>query len=271
LPGLPGSQAFMATYENALASTTQGAGKPKGGPKSLSALFANYYACPGFKNLSPNSQRLYRQALKPIEAAHGHRGVVDLPDDKAHKIIAEIGETRPAMANLTRSVLRRAFAHAIKPLKWRYTNPFSEIESYKVGSHDTWTDADFAAYRARWPLGSRERIAFDLLYYTAQRIGDVSKMRRADIKPQGIYVKQEKTETELHIPMHPGLKRSLNAYGIHGQHLIARLDGKKLLRSRKQAYPRPACRTASARACCANSPRAERARRRSRRCPATRR
>jgi hypothetical protein len=145
LPGLPGSQAFMSAYQDALTSTTEGAGKPKGGPKSVSALFASYYCSPGFQRLAPSSQRLYRQALKPIETAHGHRGVVDLPDDKAHKIIEEIGATRPGMANLTRSVLRRAFAHAVKPLKWRYTNPFAEIESYKVGTHHTWTDADFAA------------------------------------------------------------------------------------------------------------------------------
>ncbi len=77
-------------------------------------------------------------------------------------------------------------------------------------------------------LADKTGRAFDLLYYTAQRIGDVAKMRRADIGEKGLYVKQQKTGVELTIPIHPGLRRSLNAHGIHGQHLVARLDGKRL-------------------------------------------
>jgi integrase len=226
LPNVPGSAEFMAAYQAAL-GRQQVPGAPNGGSRSLSALFASYYASPTFKNLSPSSQRTYRQVLKPIEARDGHRGVSDLPDDKARKIIEEIGATNPGMANLTRSVLRSVMKHAIK-LKWRHSNPFSGIEAYKIGSHRTWTDSEIAAYVHRWPLGSRERIAFDLLYYTAQRIGDVAKMRRDHITGDELFVKQQKTGTELRIRVHPALRRSLNAYGIRGQHLVGRIDGKAI-------------------------------------------
>jgi hypothetical protein len=37
-----------------------------------------------------------------------------------------------------------------------------------------------------------------------------------------LYVKQVKTGVELHIPVHPALKRSLDAYGIKGQSLVGR-------------------------------------------------
>jgi len=123
--------------------------------------------------------------------------------------------------------MRNLFKRAIE-LRWRHTNPFIGIKAYKVGTHHTWTDKEISAYTNRWPIGTRERVAFDLLYYTAQRIGDVAKMRRADITGDELYVKQQKTGSELRIRVHPALRRSLNAYGIKGQHLVGRLDGKPL-------------------------------------------
>jgi integrase len=225
LPGLPGGNAFMGAYHAALGAKE--VKTPKGGEKSLSALIGRYYGSADFKNLSPGSQGTYRKILRNIEAKDGHRGASDLPDDKARKIIEEIGETRPALANLTRACLRALFNYAVS-LKWRHTNPFLGLKAYKMGSHHTWTDEEIAAYIAYWPVGSRERTIFDLYYYTAQRTVDVAKMRRSHIGKDGrLYVKQVKTGVELWIPMHPALKRSLNAYGIKGPTLVGRIDGKQ--------------------------------------------
>lgn len=227
LPGLPGSKAFMEAYQAALGPQPQ-AKVSRAGPRSLSALIANFYGSAGFKNLSESSQKTYRHVLKHIEAKDGHRGVADMPSDKAAKIIEEIANReKPAMANLTRSVMRKVMAHAVK-MHWRTTNPFAGLESYKVGKHHTWTDAEIAAYETRWPLGSRERVAFDLLFYTAQRVGDVAKMKRSDIVDGRIHVVQEKTGVEVQIRIHPNLQKSLNAYGIRGQHLVGRKDGKRI-------------------------------------------
>jgi hypothetical protein len=77
-------------------------------------------------------------------------------------MVEEIGATRPGMANLTVKAMRRLFAYAIKK-ELRNDNPFVGIESYKLGTHHTWTDAEIAKYEAVWPIGTRERLAFDLL------------------------------------------------------------------------------------------------------------
>lgn len=228
LPGLPGSKAFMEAYQSALATPEQKVSRA--GPRSLSALIASFLKSAGFQNLSDSSKDTYRLVLKHIEAKDGHRGVADLPHEKAAKIIQEIGAERPAMANLTRAVMRKVMVHAIR-MGWRSTNPFVGIETYKVGTHHTWTDAELAAYEARWKLGTRERLAFDLLWYTAQRVGDVSKMKRSDIVDGRIHVKQEKTGAKLKIPVHPNLQKSINAYGIKGQHLVGRIDGKPIGRA----------------------------------------
>jgi integrase len=134
-----------------------------------------------------------------------------------------------------------------------------------LGHTTTGTDQEIAAYVAHWPLGTRERMAFDLLYYTAQRIGDVARMRRDNINGDDPYVKQQKTGAELRIPVHPALRRSLNAYGIRGQHLVGRIDGKPIsadtlrtlfMEAARLGFRQNACRMASARPCCARWPRA---------------
>jgi integrase len=226
LPGLPGSPEFMAAYQAAVSGKTPPA-RSTLRPGSLAALVADFYRSPVFANLKASSQATYRFVLNKIVDKDGHRGAADLPDEKARKIIEEIGAKRPGMANLTRAVLRQVFAYGVKT-KWRKDNPFAGIESYKLGSHHTWIEDELAAYEKRWPMGTRERLAFDLLLYTGQRIGDVVRMRRQDIKNGAITLVQEKTDVGLTIPIHPVLARSLKAYPARGMYLIGRIDGRPI-------------------------------------------
>lgn len=142
-------------------------------------------------------------------------------------IIEEIGATRPGVANLTLKAMRRLFAYAIKR-EMRDDNPFVGVESYKLGTHHTWTDAEIAAYEAVWQIGSRERLAFDLLLYTGQRVGDVAAMRRSDIRNGAIHVTPEKTGDELVIPVHPNLLRSMKACPTKGLTLIGQANGRPI-------------------------------------------
>jgi integrase len=157
--------------------------------------------------------------LEKFAAEDGHRLVRDMPRRVAVSIIEEIGEKTPGMANLSTAVLRRLFAYAIKK-ELRNDNPFAGIEPYKLGSHHTWTEAEIGKYRETWPIGTRERLAFDLLLYTGQRVGDVAGMRHADIRDNAIHIVTEKTEAELSLPIHPDLRASIDACPSHGPMLI---------------------------------------------------
>ncbi len=149
----------------------------------------------------------------------------------AMNIIEEIGATRPGMANLTLKAMRRLFAYALKK-EMRDDNPFVGIESYKLGTHHTWTDAEIAAYEAVWPIETRERLAFDLLLYTGQRVGDVAAMRRSDIRNGAIHLTPEKTGDDLVvpqvIPLHPNLLRSMKACPAKGLTLIGQANGRPI-------------------------------------------
>jgi hypothetical protein len=44
--------------------------------------------------------------------------------------------------------------------------------SRKSGGWIPWSEADMAAYRERWPLGTEARLMLDILTYTMLRLGD---------------------------------------------------------------------------------------------------
>jgi integrase len=223
----------MAAYQAALALVAP----PPPSPRhviagSLAYVAAGFFRSADFANLSPSSQRTYRTALKPILAAHGHRLVRDLPKAAARTIIEQIGATRPGMANLTRAALSKVMAYAIAT-DVREDNPFVGLTRYRLGTFHTWTDQEIAVFEQRWPLGTRERLAFSLLLYTGQRGGDVCRMVRSDIVGGRIRVVQDKarkgTTDELMIPIHPALARALKAGPVVGMHhLITDSRGKPL-------------------------------------------
>jgi integrase len=158
--------------------------------------------------------------------------VRDLPKAAARNVVETIGATRPGMANLTRAALSKVMAYAIAT-GVRADNPFSGLERYRLGTYHTWTDAELAQFERRWPLGTRERLAFALLLYTGQRGGDVVKMVRNDIVDGHIRVSQDKTRkgttNELMIPIHPALARALKAGPVVGmQHIITDIRGRPL-------------------------------------------
>src|ERR1700738_2401874 len=88
LPGLPGSIEFMDAYQAALASVAPPPPSSKHVIRgSLAEIAGAYFRSAPFANLSQSSQRLYRVALKPVLAAHGHRLVRDLPKAAARNVI----------------------------------------------------------------------------------------------------------------------------------------------------------------------------------------
>jgi enterobacteria phage integrase len=226
LPGTPGSPSFMAAYEAALAAERMPTGrKHKDG--TVGDLVASFYRSAAFENLKPSSQRGYRRILDPFAERDGHRLVRDMPRRVAVSIIEEIGTTRPGAANLTLKVMRRLFSYAVKK-ELRPDNPFAGIETYKLGTHHTWTDAEIAAYEAVWHIGTRQRLAFDLLLYTGQRVGDVAAWHRSDVRGGEIHFVQEKTGTEMVIPLHPNLVESMKACPAKGLALFGQTNGRPI-------------------------------------------
>jgi len=212
LPGLPGSAEFMAGYQAAFAGENAlevGADRTRAG--TFSALIVAYYRSAEFKMLSAISQKTYRNIMEPFRREHGDKPVAAIEARHIRAMLDAKAET-PAAANNLRRILRMLLNFAVER-NWRRDNPTLTVRklNFRTTGFHSWTESEIAAFEAKYPIGSRERLAFALLLYTAQRRSDVVTMGRQHIRSGSIQVKQQKTGTRLSIPIHAELQRALNA------------------------------------------------------------
>jgi integrase len=212
LPGKPGSPEFMAAYHCAVEHakpTEKKAGAPAAG--SINAAAISWYSSPAFTRLKPTTQIVYRRILDRFREEFGNRPIALLQPEHVTAILEKRADT-PAAANHLLRMLRLMMKHAISKKMIR-TDPTRDIERMKLrnpGFH-TWTDAEIEQFEACWPIGTKPRLAFELLLYTAQRRSDVVRMGRQHLRPGGlIWVKQQKTGAELEIPIHPLLQQAID-------------------------------------------------------------
>ena len=74
-----------------------------------------------------------------------------------------------------------------------------------------WTQEDIAAYETRWPIGTKERVWFDVLIYTGLRRGDAVKLGRQHVRKGIATLKTEKTGTIVNLPIISVLANTLAA------------------------------------------------------------
>jgi integrase len=244
LPGPIGSPEFLEAYQAFIGGKPAPVAKGEARPGTFGHLIASYYHTVEFSNLKPSSKQLYRYALEPLKEKYGHHPLSTVTRSNLIAIVEKIGSRAPGMANLTRAVLQKmlkgAFDRGQIP-----ENPLArKIEAYKVGTHHTWTNAELLQFEARWPLGTRQRLAYALLFYTGQRSGDVVRMSRKDIVAGRIRVVQEKTGTELEIKIHPNLTEAIKAYPAKGLNLIGDEHGRPIKRPALSHLMRAAIREA---------------------------
>ncbi|MDB5501279.1 MAG: integrase, partial [Tardiphaga sp.] len=153
-------------------------------------------------------------------------------------------------ANLTRSVLKRVLGVALARDLIRFNPLADKVNPYKGGTHHTWTDGELRQFEAKWPLGTRQRLAYALLFYTGQRSGDVVRMSRKDVSEGRIKVVQEKTGTELKIRIHPDLAKAIKAGPANGLNLIGDEHGRPIKRAALSHLMRKAIRQAGLPARC---------------------
>jgi integrase len=214
LPGLPWSPSFMAAYEAALAGprTAIGAGRIK--PGSVAAVVAEYFdSRQAFGSKSAGTQRMRRGILERFRAVHGDWPFALLPPEWIEALL----DAKPQHAARSWHVTLRSLCQFAVKRRWLRADPTANIKLRPIkgdGFH-TWTDAEISQFEAHHPIGTKPRLALALLFYTAQRRGDVVRMGRQHIRetPEGpvLYVKQRKTGVELLIPIRPELRAVLDA------------------------------------------------------------
>lgn len=226
LPGLPWSPEFMAKYHQATSSNPVASqiGADKVVARSLRALAIAYYESPAFKALDRDStQGVYRNIIDKLcretdkdGQPYGDKSAVTLKSHHIEKMMDERA-AKPDSANGLRKVLREMMKVA-KKLGWREDDPtqgVKKLKPKKKGGFHRWTDVEIATFEKQHPVGSRARLAMALGLYTGQARQDVVLMGEQHITEEVLDWVRKKTEDktglELAIPVHPELRRIIDA------------------------------------------------------------
>lgn len=220
----PGTPEFTEEYRTWETSAKIQVGKDRAAPGSFDDLIVRYYKSPAFTDLKGSTQGTYRGELERFRTKYGSRRVATMTARNVAKLMENMGETKSAANNLKKR-LSQLFDYAIL-LGLRRDNPAKPVKGYRIrgGGFQTWQEGQIEAFEGAYAIGTRERLAFDLALYTAQRRSDICGMGPQHIEGGKIRVKQLKTNKTLMIPIHPKLAQSIAA--CKAEHLAFIVSGR---------------------------------------------
>jgi hypothetical protein len=127
--------------------------------------------------------------------------------------------------------LRGLFAWALEAGHVK-SNPCDGVKVVAVATDGfaPWTDDDVAAYRARWPLGTHQRVAFEVLRETGLRRGDAVRVGRAHVRDGVIRLATEKTGERVAIAVSETLASAIEAGPVGDLTFIVGAGGKPLVK-----------------------------------------
>jgi len=238
-----GTPEFLAEYQAAIAGEAPAKpGQARAG--SLAWLIARYRDSSAWASLSPATRRQRENIFKPVIAAAGAEPFVDI----TRKVIAAGVDRRkatPAAARHFVETLRGLFRWAVEA-DLAAQDPTRDIRPPKKSTdgHHVWTDEEIARFEAHWPLGTRERLALDILIYTGLRRGDAAGLGRQHVRDGVIRITTEKTGEPVTIPLLPPLATSIAATPAAGLAYVATASGKAMTKESFGNWFRDACRAA---------------------------
>jgi integrase len=219
LPGLPGSEEFMAAYAAALANSEHqelDIGASRTLPGTINALCVAYYTSDAWQTLAPDSKNTRRPIIERFRLQHGDKRVVTLERHNIERMLEAIAKPS-AKVQWLKTI--RGLLQAAVPLM-RRDNPAAGIAHIKMpktkGFHN-WTDEEIAQYRAHWPLGTQQRLAMEFALETFSRRNEVVRLGPQHIKDGRIKIARSKGSLDVDILMSPELQAACAA--MPKQHL----------------------------------------------------
>lgn len=213
LPDEYGTEEFNAAYEKALTGSSSVPEKPKPKGGSLKWLVEQYKMSGAFAALKPSTRRARDNILKQILAdpKNADGPFVDLT---RRKIKAGM-DKRAATPNAANNFLK-TMSHLFK---WAAeaghvdVNPCIGVSKVNVKSDGfhTWSVDQVVQYREHHKLGTKPRLAIDLLLFLGLRRGDAVVVGKQHMKDGIVSLRTEKTKQWVHLPVFKQLQESIDA------------------------------------------------------------
>jgi integrase len=221
----PGTEGFDEAYRTALAEGAASAAKVRSNAVgTLTWLVTRYRETTAWTSLSLATRRQRENILKPILETAG-----DQPISRVTKASIIAGkDRRPGHQG-------RHFLDTMRGLfKWAAEaglvkeDPTDRVKVVKpkIKGFAPWDEEDVAAYRNRWPIGTRQRVWLEVLIGTGLRRGDAVMLGKQHVRDGIATIKTEKTGTEVTIPILAELAEILSIGPTGDLHFICTALGK---------------------------------------------
>ena len=213
LPGVPGSEEFMAAYSAALASVPDehleiGANRTL--PGTINALIVMYYRSDEWHALADETKKTRRRIIERFRAQHGEKRVALLQREHIMKMLAAI--QKPSAKRSWLKTIRGLMRAAVPTMrKDDPTDTIPGIKLPKSKGHHTWNDDEIAQYRTHWPLGTQQRLVMEFALETASRRGEVVRLGPQHVKDGRIRIERTHGSEDVDIPISPELQAACSA------------------------------------------------------------
>lgn len=208
------SPEFVESYHRALKIEA----KERPSSETLAWLIGEYQASPGWQTLASETRRQLKYQFKRIKEKAGQEPFVAVT---AADIVQsrDARAAKPSDANKFLKASKKLFAFAVERGLMK-ANPAAGIAKLQLPNRGTgfpaWVEDEVAAYERRWPIGTRERLALDLILYTGGRRGDIVRLGRQHEHKGALRFKTMKSvnmghPVDVEIPILPPLAKSIAA------------------------------------------------------------
>ena len=213
-----GNDEFIAAYNAAVSNHV---GTPRQArearPGSFRHLCVLYYGSALFKRFDKATQSWRRQALDAICEKHADKPVARLTP-RHIRVLRDERADQLGAANQRLKALKALFAWACEEEpEIAPQNPTWGVRKikYNTDGHHSWAAEEIAQYRDRHPIGSKARLALDLLLYTGGRREDAVRLGPQHVRDGRVRFTQAKNEhrnpIKVDIPLHPELATTIAA------------------------------------------------------------
>jgi integrase len=210
LPGLPWSVEFMAAYDQA--KSGQGT-PPEIGAKrtvagTVSAGLVSYYQSSAFTGLAKSSQNMRRAELERFRSDHGDKRLQGMHKTALQNIL---NSKTPAAQRNWKKAMRGFLDHCLA-LDMIKVDPLagSKLAKMKTIGHHPWEASECEQFEAHHAVGTRARLAYELLLQAGQSKCDVVRMGRQHIRKGMMTMRRQKTGVPFNVEITPRLKEAID-------------------------------------------------------------
>jgi len=212
LPDEYGSEHFWECYHAALSGKPP---PPKEKPvdsNSLEWLVKQYYQSAKFNSLKKSTQIMRTNILNRVLEGSGESDFRSIKREHIQDGVDRRRET-PSAAITFSKIMSQLYSWA-KKAGYVEENPSRDLDLPVVSTkgHHTWTSEEVIQFQNYFPIGTKPRLAMDMLLYLGARRSDVVTLGKQHCKDGVIIFETEKSNkrTKVYLPILPPLAHTIN-------------------------------------------------------------